>query len=79
MTLDELKELRRRVHESEEIQREIARLKERIACIERATGGFTFDCDSRGMPLGDSEGLRTAILEELKRQLTCQEALFSVA
>lgn len=79
MTLDELKELRRRVHKSEEIQREIARLKERIACIGRATGGFTFDCDNRGMSLGYSEGLRTAILQELERQLKCQEAMFSVA
>jgi hypothetical protein len=73
MTNEDLKALRKRVHEAEEIQREISRLKERIGCIERATGGFTFDCDSRGMPLGDSQELKAVILAELKRQRDEQE------
>ena len=78
MTLDEIKSLRKRIHDAEEIQREITRLKERIGCIERTFGGFTFDCGGKGIPLGDSEGLRAVILGELKRQVEVQEARFEV-
>jgi len=78
MTNEDLQALRKRVHQAEEIQREISRLKELIGCIERATGGFTFDCGSRGIPLGDSQELRAVILAELKRQRDKQETKLAI-